>query len=227
MFKLRSAATVGGHRSPVVVPDDAVDSPKSEHGFDRETHAYFHLAGQSRMVIMRDLQIRVELGAYAMANEVLHNTQTKPVGMGVNGFPDGIKRSAGAHRVDGVVHAGSGFTNEHGVDVVDVAHQEGAAGITVYAVEEDGDVDIDDVAVAQLATVGDAMANDLVDRGADRLGEAAIVQWAGIPVTGKGLLVDPGIDCVGGDARRDHRASDHQHFSGGGASTVHSCNLVW
>ena len=97
----------------------------------------------------------------------------------------------------------------------------------MYAVEEDGDVDIDDVAVAQLATVGDAMANDLVDRGADRLGEAAIVQWAGIPVTGKDLLVDPGIDCVGGDARRDHRASDHQHFSGGGASTVHSCNLVW
>src|SRR3546814_16324126 len=46
---------------------------------------------------------------------------------------------------------------------------------TVY---DDGDVDVDDVAVFETLVVAwNAVADDVVHRGADRLGEAAIVQW--------------------------------------------------
>ena len=44
-----------------------------------------------------------------------------------------------------------------------------AAGIAVPAVEDVGHVDIDDVAFAQRLVVGNAVADDVVDRGAGRL----------------------------------------------------------
>ena len=56
--------------------------------------------------------------------------------------------------------------------LVDVADEERDRRVAVHAVEVDGDVDVDDVAVDQRPAVGDAVADDLVDRGADRLGEA-------------------------------------------------------
>ena len=49
------------------------------------------------------------------------------------------------------------------------ADDEHAAGVAVPAVLDDGDVDVDDVAVLQRPLVRDAVADLVVDRGADRL----------------------------------------------------------
>jgi hypothetical protein len=50
-----------------------------------------------------------------------------------------------------------------------------AAGVAVPAVLDDGDVDIDDVAILEhLPFAGDAVADDVVDRGAHGLREAAV-----------------------------------------------------
>ena len=49
------------------------------------------------------------------------------------------------------------------------ADDEHAAGVAVPAVLDDGDVDVDDVAVLQRAVVRDAVAHLMVDRRADRL----------------------------------------------------------
>jgi len=46
----------------------------------------------------------------------------------------------------------------------------------VPALEDDGDVDVEDVALDQLALAGDAVADDMVDRGADRARKAAIIE---------------------------------------------------
>ena len=43
----------------------------------------------------------------------------------------------------------------------------------MVAVQEDGHVDVDDVALLQRAVVGDAVAHALVDAGAHALGELA------------------------------------------------------
>ncbi len=48
------------------------------------------------------------------------------------------------------------------------------------AVDDQGDVDIDDVALAHRLVVGNAVADDVVDGGADRLAVAAIVERGGI-----------------------------------------------
>ena len=68
--------------------------------------------------------------------------------------------------------------------------------------EEDGDVEVDDVAVLQRPGVGDAVADDLVDRRADALGEAVVVERARVGAALDGEVVDEDVDLVGGDAGR-------------------------
>ena len=48
------------------------------------------------------------------------------------------------------------------------------AGVAMPTIDNDGDVDIDDIAVFEPERAGDAMADDMVDRGADGFGEPAI-----------------------------------------------------
>ena len=60
-----------------------------------------------------------------------------------------------------------------------LADEEHLAGVAVVAVLDDGDVDVDDVAVFQRLGAGDAVADLVVDRGADGLGKAAVVERGG------------------------------------------------
>src|SRR5690606_39364941 len=54
------------------------------------------------------------------------------------------------------------------------------SGVAVHALVVGGDVDVDDVAVGDDGVVGDAVADDLVQRGAQRLGVALVAQRAGV-----------------------------------------------
>jgi hypothetical protein len=75
----------------------------------------------------------------------------------------------------------------------------------VHAADVRGDVDVDDVAVVQLGRVGDAVADDLVDRGAQRLGEAFVAEGRRVgAVVDEELVPDP-VQLVGRHARRDVR----------------------
>jgi len=56
------------------------------------------------------------------------------------------------------------------------ADEEHFAGIAVVAVLDDGDVDIDDVAIFEFFGARDAVADLVVHRGADGFGEAVVVE---------------------------------------------------
>jgi hypothetical protein len=56
------------------------------------------------------------------------------------------------------------------------ADLEHPAGVAVVAVLDHGDVDVDDIAFFQLLRAGNAMADHMIDRGADGFGKAAIVE---------------------------------------------------
>ena len=84
----------------------------------------------------------------------------------------------GAHRGDAELEALAGDLDEAAALLVDLADEERGVGVAVDAVEVDRDVEVDDVAVDERAVVGDPVADDLVDRGAQRLGEAVVVERA-------------------------------------------------
>jgi hypothetical protein len=105
-----------------------------------------------------------------------------------------------------------GFTAHHGLigdldqplglagDRADHIH---AAGIAVPAVDDEGDVDIDDVAFLQRAVARHAVADHVIDRGAGRVAVAAIHQRRRIGAVAEGEVADEFVDLRGRNARLD------------------------
>mmetsp|Transcript_3660 Transcript_3660/g.9514 ORF Transcript_3660/g.9514 Transcript_3660/m.9514 type:complete len:337 (+) Transcript_3660:34-1044(+) len=80
------------------------------------------------------------------------------------------------------------------------ANSERLVQVSVVAVDNGGDVDVDDVAIAKLSVIGDAVTHDLVHRRAHRLGEAAVVERRGVRPRLNGRLMHDSIDLIGRDA---------------------------
>jgi hypothetical protein len=141
-----------------------------------------------------------------VADELPDDPEAVPVGVSLDGPADGVDRLGGPHGVDAAIHGDPGLSDEAPGVVVDVADEKRHRGVSVDAVQEDRDVDVDDVSVGQGPAVGDAVADDLVDGRTHRLEIAAVVERARVPTPGDGGLVDDGVDLVGGDAG-PHRTS--------------------
>ena len=78
--------------------------------------------------------------------------------------------------------------------------------VAVHPVLEGGDVDVDDVAVAQHRVIGDAVADHLVDRGAARLRVAAVAEGGRVGAAGDEVLVRDRVELVGRHAGADRGA---------------------
>jgi len=82
-------------------------------------------------------------------------------------------------RLDGPDRANQRLASPFGqqsTGLVDLAAEERRAVVAVYPADVGGDVDLDNVAVLQRAGIRDAVADDLVDRRAARLGEPSIAE---------------------------------------------------
>ena len=106
--------------------------------------------------------------------------------------------------------------------VVDVADEEGGVAVAVHAVEIDRDVAVDDVAVEQRAVVGDAVADHLVDRRAQRLREALVVQRARVAAARDARLVADAVELVGGHADLHRVGELEQDLAPGVAGGAHA-----
>src|SRR5690606_15814396 len=102
------------------------------------------------------------------------------------------------------------------------------AGITVEVVLDDGDIDIDDVALLQhLGIAGDAVADHLVDRRADGLGEAVVVERGGNGLLYVDYIVMTKTVQFSSGYARTHMRSDHfQHLGGQAAGDTHLFDFV-
>jgi len=104
----------------------------------------------------------------------------------------------------------------------DVADTEHLAGIAVVAVLDDGDVNVDNVATLELLVAGYAMANLMIDRGADRLGEATVIQRCGYGVLFiDDVIVANLIEFLGGYTDVDVRVYHVQYLSRQTAGDTH------
>ena len=90
------------------------------------------------------------------------------------------------------------------------------------AVQDDGDVDIDDIALTQRLVVGYAVADDMVDRGADSMAIAAIAQAGGQGAMADGIVISHLVQRGGGDARLDQRHHQVQHLGGQPPGLAHA-----
>ncbi len=118
----------------------------------------------------------VEHAAHAVAAEVAHHRTAMGLDIALDGVADVAQGRAGLDHRQAARQALIGDVHQSprpGWHLADAVH---AAGVAVPAVDDHGDVDVDDVALAQRLVAGDAVADHMVGRDADRLGVAAIAQ---------------------------------------------------
>ena len=122
-------------------------------------------------------------------------------------------------RLDGL-HAGAGDVDQALALGRDLADAEHTARVAKVAVQNRGAVHVDDVALVQHVRItGNAVADDVVDRGAHALWVALVVEVGRRATVLDGVVVDHLVDLVGGHARGDVLAYvvEHAHVDGGGA----------
>src|SRR5690606_6777115 len=83
----------------------------------------------------------------------------------------------------------------------DLAHAERGVGVAVHPVDVRGHVDVDDVALLQDGRIRDAVADDLVEAGAARLGEALVAEGGRVGAVVAEERVHHPVDLVGGHPR--------------------------
>ncbi|MNZ58540.1 hypothetical protein D3C78_765520 [compost metagenome] len=103
--------------------------------------------------------------------------------------------------------------------IADVEH---AAGVAVVTVLDDSYVDVQGITVLERLVARDAVAHHVVDRGADRLGEALVVERR----RDRLLLVDDvvvaqAVELFGGDTGLDVLFDHLQDFGGQAAGDAH------
>ncbi len=82
------------------------------------------------------------------------------------------------------------------------------------AIEDQGHVDVDNVAVLERLAVGHAVANNMIERGADGFAVAAIVERRGIGVMRHRELEDEGVERLRGGAGDHLRGQEVKRLGG-------------
>src|SRR4051794_38293101 len=140
----------------------------------------------------------MELTADGVPAERAHDAEPSTFGVLLDRPSDRPHRGTGSYRLDPEVEALLGDADQLGRACVDLADAERGVGVAVHAVEEDRDVDVHDLAVAERPVVWDAVTDHLVDGGADTLGEALVPERARIAAPLDVRLVRDAVELVGG-----------------------------
>ena len=113
------------------------------------------------------------------------------------------------------------------------SHDEHATGVAMPTVLDHRDVNVDDVPFFQDFLTGNAMANLVVDRGANRFGvgvaaTGVVMEWGRNGVLNLGdVIVRQLVQGVGGDTRIHMRGEVIQHLGGQSASLPHARDALF
>ena len=173
----------------------------------------------------------MELAADAVAAELAHHREAVVLGEHLDRVADVAQARAGLDLDDALPHGlvGEGAQALGGDRAF--ADDEHAAGVAVPAVLDDGDVDVDDVAVLQRPIVRNAVADLVVDRCADRLGVGRVAGRRVVQRRGDAalhihdVLVRELVELVGRDAGLHVWREHVQHFGSQLAGDPHALNI--
>ena len=168
----------------------------------------------------------VEQAAEAVAAEIADDAVTVLFGMALDRMGDIAEAIAGLGLLEAEHQAFIGDIDQLPGLQRNVADQEHPAGIAMPAVENWGNIDIDDVAVLEDLVARDAVAHDMVDRSAATLGVAAVAEGCGDSAGLERHALDDRVDLAGGDAGNDLRHQRVEDFGGEAARAAHPCEAL-
>jgi len=216
MLPLRRELLVGGQHGPAVGQNLHVVDADVDHGLDGEHHARFHPDPTTARAEVEDVGLFVETEADAVATKVPHDAVAILLRVLLDVEPDLAEVFARLDLLDANLQTLGGDGDELLGLVGDLADREHPAGVAVVTLDDASHVDVDDVTLGEdRVRRRDTVTDHLVDRGADALREAAVVQrrWDGIEP--QRVVVDDRVDRFGGDARLDVLADAVEDLLGG------------
>jgi len=123
---------------------------------------------------MQHLGLLVELAADAVAAELAHHGKPALLGVRLDRRADVAQPRPGTHLADAEPHAFESHVDQAPRLDARLADIEHPAAVAVEAVLDHGDIEVQDVAGLEDPLTGYAVADLVVDRGADRLGERPV-----------------------------------------------------
>lgn len=187
LTELRSPLAVNRCAGPVVGPSDVPVLTKSNHGLNGESHAGLALANLLVLGVVRNVGRAVEQLVDAVAAVRADDTAVPLLGDLLDDVAKVADQGAGLDRSDGGVQTVASSLHHPdgvGIGLCPLANVVRLIEIAVVALVVQRNVNVQDIAVEQNALVGNAVADDLVERGAYRLGEVVVVQGRGVGLLG-------------------------------------------
>ena len=200
-----------------------------DHRLDREEHAGLEHDALAGAADVDDVRLVMEQAAEAVAAEIAHHAHVLGLDEGLDGVTDVAGGGARLDNGNAAHHRLVRHLDQPLGPPGDLADRVHAARIAVPAVEDQRDIDVDDVAFLHRLVVGDAVADDVVERGTGRLAVAAIHQRRRQGAVVHGEVVNELVD-----GRRRHAGLDvlGQHIEAAGgqlaglAHAVEGCGTV-
>src|SRR6185312_1839834 len=230
MLPLGRQRVVLGHDGPAVAHLTDVAPAQVDHRLDREGHAGFEFFERARLAVMQHLRFFMKYLADAVAAELAHDREAVALGKLLDGPADVAQARARLDHHDAMPHGLIG----HGAQAPGrdraLARDEHAAGVAVPAVLDDGHVDVDDVRLLERLVVRDAVADLVVDRGADRLGVGRVARRLVVQRRRNGALhlgdvvIRQLVQFIRGDADLYVRGQVVQQFGSQSSGNAHAAN---
>src|SRR3954465_12006390 len=172
-----------------------------DHRLDGEEHAWLELHAFARPADMDDVRLVVKHAAEAMAAEIAHHAHGLRLDEALDGMADIAGGGAWLPRGNAKHHRLIRDFDQPLRLARDRADRIHPAGIAVPAVDDEGDVDVDDVAFLQRTVARHAVTDHVIDRGAGRIAIAAVHQRCRKRTVAEGELADELADPRGRNAR--------------------------
>ena len=230
VFPLRRERAVFGDDGPAVAHFLDFFAADVEHGLNRDRHAGLELAQRAGAAVVKNLRLFMKLLTNAVAAKFAHHTQAVAFGKALNRMAHVAQIGPGLDLDDAVPHGVIGQRAQAFGRHRAFAHNEHAAAVAVPAVLDDGHVHIDDVAFLQRLVIGNAVADLVVDGGADRFGIRVMARRRVVQRRRDGVLdvdgvvVSQFVELVGGHAGHDEGRQVVQQFRGQSSRHAHACN---
>ena len=162
MLKLRRQGSITGHRCPVIRQHFGFRPSQIDHWLNREKHALLKDRTGSSTAIMQHVGRRVKHPSQPMAAEITHHGHTVPFDKTLDRMTDITKRIAGLHRLNAHEQRIMRHLNQSFRFTVKLASNEHPRGISIPAVYNHGDINVQDVAIFKLFVAGDPVTNDVI-----------------------------------------------------------------
>ncbi len=231
MLPLRRQAAVFGLDGPAVAHFADLALAGVDHRLDGEDHARLEFIERAGTAVVQHLRLFVEDLADAVAAEFAHHAVAGFFRVLLDHVADVAQVRARLDLGDAQPHALiSDLRQALGQDRW-LANEEHAAVVAVVAVLDDGDVEVDHVAVLEHLVARDAVADHVIDRGADGFrvrsiaGRAVVQRRWNRALHVEHVFVAEAIELAGGHARFDEGRNVVQHFGAQAAGNAHAGDI--